>query len=408
MQFLQDCRRFFHEFSALFDSSRYPDLRRHLHIDRLFPIRFPEPGSELDDLKDIKQCIACLVPDPDIVRPVWAIFEHILNREKKQKIILRKTLSKYNEQLSRELQMDDDEITQMLLFLHRVGTLLYFDEENLRETIILDIQWFSNAFKCIMNYNISISNTDVKRERFKNTGEIADHDLNEIWENKENGEYILHKRTILYYMEQLGLLAESTTNSLISSKNTTWYYIPCMNKRKFEYDDKGFTKSSILCFEFDKNGQLPIFLFHGVVLKCMKIQNWCLLKEGDQNCIYGNAACFSLKHVIVAMCICKFQIQVQIWLLEPSSGNVSIGSTLLEKIQKSVEEIIKGYKRYSFRIGYKCQNGVFNDESDHSFIAREKFPVTDLICKKCKVVKKHFIDNKICWVSIHFTPFKYK
>lgn len=338
--------------------------------------------------------------DPDYtekkIRPVWAVFEHILLREKAKRIISREELLAINER-NKVFRMKDDEITEMLLFLHRVGSLLYFHEDDLKETIILDIEWFVNAFKCIIVYQVDIKHSDSKRDCFHRTGEISDQELTNIWEKEEYGcEYLRYKTEIVLLMEQLGLLALSSTKDTVSEKNVVWYYIPSMNKRRFPSTDKKYTKSSILCFQFDKNGQLPIYPFYGVVLKCMKIPQWSLLRENDENCIYENVVCFRFQGHIVVVCLCKFQIQVQVQL--PKEGVIK--REFLENIQELVEKIMNKYKKYSFQIGYKCKNGVLNDESDITFIAKEQFNgSTELMCEKCNVDEKHYVDINICWVS---------
>lgn len=334
-----------------------------------------------------------------LIRPLWTIFEHILQKEKTKKIISRKTLLDLNGQLCMELRMNDNELTEMLNFLHRVGSLLYFDEGNLKETIILDLSWFVNAFKCLLKYHVSLSKAcDSKRNRFYLTGELDDQELNEIWgQCPDSAEYFLHKMEILSYMEQLGLLAICNSGNQASKENAgVWYYIPSMNNREFDMDNKKFTTSSILCFEFDKDGQLPTYLFHGVILKCLKIPRWSFLLEDDRNCIYKNVACFSFRDHIVVICLCKFQIQVQVWV--PQKKYEYIDSKLLEEIQQSVEDKIREYKKYSYTVGYKCQNGVLNNENDNLFVAKEEFPVFNLICKRCKLKNKHNVDNSICWV----------
>lgn len=299
---LQQCENFFETFFKLINN--YNDLRRHLHRERRFTIGFPESGSNLEELKDIKTCIARVVHDPEKIKPAWAMFEHILGQEKK-KVISRKTVSIMNKKLSKEFEMTDRDITDMLLFLHRIGTLLYFDEEQLKETIILDIQWFAQAFKIIVAYDVDVRENDTDRDRFFHTGEISDHELKSIWEKKNKG-YLDYKTEIISYMEKLGLLAACTT------EDKSFFYIPSMNSRRFKDTEEMKTKSSILCFQFDKDGQLPTFLFYGIVIKCTKIPGWSILQENENNCIYDKVACFSFRNLIVMICLCKFQIQVQL------------------------------------------------------------------------------------------------
>lgn len=345
---------------------------------------------------DIKKCFAKLVRDStsfeERIRPVWVnLWVDISQRKKIQKIISRKLLAEINNGLGEMLRIDEEEVTKMLCFLHRVGTLLYFDEIGLNETVVLDIQWFVDAFKTIISFSVDINDTDHSLEHFKSTGVLDNEDVDKIWKSRAAKEgYVLYKKQILAYMERLGLLA-------IIYENQTLYYIPSMNKRKFETNDihTEDVKSSILCFCFDEKGQLPVFIFYGIVLKCMKIPEWSVLRENDKLCLYENSACFLLRHHIVVVCLCKYKIQVQVWV--PARDRIDVN--FLREIQLTVDGKIQEYKGYTYEIGYKCQNVILNTEDDNSFIARAKFPISKRDCQNCKGDKTHFVDNTICWVG---------
>lgn len=391
---LQDCQLFFKKFIDSFKYDR--NIQRHLRKDRWFAIGFPNEESKLADLKEIKSCIADIVKFwrfSDEIHPVWGIFEHIMKEEKGQKIISRKLLSAYNKELSQHFQLDDNSITKMLLFFHRVGNLLYFDESILREIIILDVQWFVDAFKCLIRKHENKATTDCETLRFQTTGEITDKDLTRIWEESNEGQtFIAHKNDILLYMEKLGLLAicDTLKGQLLS------YYVPSMNTRKFKNRENHITKSSVLCFHFKEHGELPFNKFYCFVVKCLKLDGWSVLREEEENCWYENVACFAYKNCIVVVCLCKFQIQLQVWILDE---NAYINPELLSDIQGSVEKTISE-RQDSYAIGYKCKNGTINAEEDIFFIPQSVFPVTELSCPNCRLEKKHLVDNKICWVSM--------
>lgn len=93
----------------------------------------------MDELKDIKKCIVSFVYDFENIRFVWVLFEYILEKEKIGKVILWKIVLNINEKISKEFRLIDCDIIDMLFFLYRVGILLYFDENYLKEIIILDI-----------------------------------------------------------------------------------------------------------------------------------------------------------------------------------------------------------------------------------------------------------------------------
>lgn len=379
----------------------YPELYRHMHKDRRYAIGFPIKGVKMAELKDLKKCIAQIVINgmhsEESIRPVWAIFEQYLLRVKvHKKIIFRAELLKFNERVLKENRIHDDDITKLLKFLNKAGTVLFFEEERLKDTVILDFQWFVNAFKCIINYKVDlVETTDIKRQDFKWTGELEDEELNAIWKKcpNEGKDYFSNKDQIIAYMEHLGLLAKCHAKRPNCNK-TPWYLVPSMNKRKFEEEivEEWCFKSSILCFQF-KEEQLPMHVFYGVVFQCFKIPKWSILTKKNQLCVYENMACFLVQNSIVVLCVCKSQIQVQICDLE-KEGNTLSSRT---EIQNEVSKIIQTFEKYPSSVGYKCQNGVFNNENDTSFLSKESFSTSHIICRTCKSF--HEVDKKVCWVG---------
>lgn len=397
---LQECRNFRESLLIFFDSWCHSDIQRHVNADRIHTIGFPDSGSELEDLKDLKKCIANIVKSPryskENIRPVWAFFEHILNKMKEnKKVISRKTLSDYIDQLTaQEFRINESEISKMLDFFHRVGVLLYFDKDGLKENIILDIKWLLDAFKCIIEYHVRPEENDKKRRQFYHTGKLDNVELNRIW-NVEGKHFLEHKTTIIAYMQQLGLLMPLKE---LHPTDSSGYYFPSMNSKRFDKTGEKHSKSSILCFKLDDEMQLPINVFYGIVLKCSKLNNWSILTEGAKNniCLYQNAACFSFQKHLVVLCNCNFEIRVQVW----ASPNIYDGR-LLKKIKHSVKNIIHD-DDLSYKIGYKCRKDVLNVEEDVSFISQSTFPGSNHLCEICDVDNKHEVDNDICWVGVKY------
>lgn len=152
----------------------------------MYAIRFPKEGTNLDELKEIKLCIAKIAQRPDFsehkIRYSWAVSERFLRTKIQiKKIISKQELINYNSNF-KDYSMKAKEIPKLLNFLYIVGTLLYFDEDDLKETIILDLQWFVDAFKRIIEYTVPEEETgDQKCQDFWSTGEISDSELEAIW-----------------------------------------------------------------------------------------------------------------------------------------------------------------------------------------------------------------------------------
>lgn len=395
---------FFEEFFNLFPRHKYPEICQHLNKNRKFAIGFPEKGGKMKDLKELKECIAEIVNSDDnpeeSVLPVWAIFEQYLLKEKR-KIITRGNLLEFNETLPKGSRINDDEITKLLKFLNKAGTVLFFEEQRLKETIILDFQWFLDAFKRIIIYDVPLKKSDNMCEHFKSSGELEDEELNTLWKKYPNGkEYLKNKTDIIAYMEKLGLLAKCNSkrpyyNKTSFRKETPWYFVPSMRKGNFDETSlKLYTGSTILCFEFEKK-QLPKYVFYGVVFQCFNIKEWSIFKLGsrDELCLYENMAVFSFCGIVVLICVCKNQIQVQTYR-EKSESNIL---SLSKKIKKEVSRIIEGFEKFPSSVGYKCEKGLFNDENDLSFFPIESLSASPVQCNWCKVC--HVVNVNLCWVG---------
>nr|XP_022297443.1 uncharacterized protein LOC111106871 isoform X2 [Crassostrea virginica] len=395
-----DPKKFFDHIFELFNEQK--DLERHINSERCFPIGFPKTGSKLDDLREIKSCIASIVQTlpywKENVTPKWALFEQQLREKILNKIVKRKELSEHNAALPIDFQLSEDGITEALKYLNRVGSVLYNDDdENIRDTVILDVQWFVDAFTCIIIETKSIKDfSDSDRKNFHETGELTEKQLEAIWKS-EGKEYLRCKKEILFYMENLGLVAICNSPE---SDHSIWYYFPSLNKRKFnktKNTPKKFTPSSILCFQFDEKGQFPVFVFYALVANCNRIDGWEILVEDKITCIYEKLACFSYDGFIIILSVCKFQIQVQVFT--PPEYDTKRTSEICVKVQASVETEIQKFKKYVYEIGYKCQNAELCNEKDDSFIGLEEFPTNHLLCRRCTVAEKHLVDDSVCWIK---------
>lgn len=148
------------------------------------------------------------------------------------------------------------------------------DEEKLKDTIILDLEWFVDAFKCIIKYEVPKHETDRERHEFQKTGELPDKELVKIWKKASNDCFLKYKEDILNYMERLELLAIYESDS----DKSRWYYVPSMNKKKFDMKTEGFSKSSIFCFDFSDQEHNPIFFILPLEFEMFKT-TWMDLSE---------------------------------------------------------------------------------------------------------------------------------
>ncbi|XP_071142145.1 uncharacterized protein [Mytilus edulis] len=164
--------------------------------------------------------------------------------------------------------LNHEELMLYLKFHHELRALVYF--EDLPDYIILDTQWLSDAFKCIITAEKFQSGT--KRHRFMDEwndlnirGILHSVVLDQILETnkkifkfEEKQNVFQHKDHILKVMEKFDIIIRPTVSDRDAADSNPCYYIPCMVKdvpdcpihKQFNVTEKNCTKSTWLCFKF--------------------------------------------------------------------------------------------------------------------------------------------------------------
>ncbi|CAC5401608.1 unnamed protein product [Mytilus coruscus] len=152
----------------------------------------------------------------------------------------------------------NEELTLFLKFHHEIRALVYF--EDLPDYIILDTQWLSDAFKCIVTAKefraVSIQNQQLWKE-FYHKGKLHKEVLEDIFQKEENILY-KHKEYILNVMEKFDIIIRPIKPGNNSAKDANCYYVPCIVKAEPECDiykmfnvtKDNCQKSSWICFKF--------------------------------------------------------------------------------------------------------------------------------------------------------------
>ncbi|XP_062601971.1 probable serine/threonine-protein kinase pats1 [Saccostrea cucullata] len=293
---------------------------------------------------------------------------------------------------------------EMLRYFHDAGKILYFNDEVLNRSVIIDVQWFVDAFKHIITDNLISAGIKVALEDWKEyyeTGHLKDRDLMEIWKyvdkklheerthdtiinldneddalsdtnldfpdhafykpgafehveiNKKHKhqDFSCHKTKILKFMQRLGLVASCGD----------MFYIPCMNRKDFDEEmqnevREAHVKSSILIFKFEL---LPYFYFFRLVVACMQKQNWKVLKSHDRLCLYRNVALFLSRDHHVAIAVNTTSIQLQVYQpVHWESLDVRETKLIQTDVEKSLMEVTSTFHRENkFTKGFSCKSG---------------------------------------------------
>lgn len=294
--------------------------------------------------------------------------------------------------------LSPEELKLFLGYHHEIRSLVYF--EDLPDFIVLDTQWLSDAFKCIVTakqFQVvpSRHGMKVKLKDFNERGILHSEVLNEMFNNEQNilHKHLDHKKDILNVMEKFDII--------IPRNEKSCYYVPCMvNSTEDDiYNLFGVTKKSTwLFYQFDF---LPPHLInHLIASLCRKyeVADYCKNTE-CKIALFKGSVVLNLenarKTTKLYLRLCSDCIQIQVWRFEdalPQSGFYkSIDKFVTEEINKIVSRRFKkssaNYDKFSkLECGFK-KPVSFTETND---LSREQN--TNQYCELCR--KTHVITDE--------------
>lgn len=188
-----------------------PALLQHLHKSMCFWIGIPRTSKKGNVRKDhnfireniekIKETIMNVSKNLEHwgkeMLISWAVMErHIKEAKKSHKLLFVEDLWKLNETTGPGFQIKEKSVlNEILKFLH--GEILYLPKSGRRGFVVLDIQWFVDAFKYIitdLRHANSYLEEDIKSHEdyksFIKNGEMSYHLLIKIWGSFEGKELL--------------------------------------------------------------------------------------------------------------------------------------------------------------------------------------------------------------------------
>ncbi|XP_062620702.1 uncharacterized protein LOC134282311 [Saccostrea cucullata] len=397
-----EIEKYFGEFwNAVPDEDR--DWLSEALNDREYAVGLKELNDKTKEiLESMKKSIVELFADENTTKvempSSWALLEQLLY-EGGWKVLSLSKIWKLNSSLPHEYQIkSDEEMFEFLKCFHDNGLLLNFEEVELRENVILDIQWFANAFSKVIADENHI-NKDCKRKlikewkSFNKTGELKDKVIIALW--KDEPSYSKHKSEIMLYMEKLQMLVPLNSFEAVSEGGMSWY-VPCMNKKQFKADfcDDKWECSSILCYRFTS---FAMFVFYRLVAYCLSSLRWSVAKDEDNEgslCLYQTAAVFDHNAHTVVVGICNDDIQLQVFRIKPLTVDKEVSNEIGDSIEKAIKKLTETFiDTKIFHRGYKCQFVICN-EKDLSFTLTSELSTIkakEIQCK-CQLREKHVIN----------------
>ncbi|XP_062575812.1 uncharacterized protein LOC134237688 [Saccostrea cucullata] len=389
----EDLQKFFYEDleNCLSDEQ---SLKHLISQKRYFNVECPPnelSPKQQDSIEFLRKCIVETVnrmPQWGEVIPLkWVNLEKVLNEMKRNR---RRVISvQHLKELKNVDLPSNKDLYDGLRFLHEIGQIVYFADEKMKNVIIVDVQWFVDAFKYIITDEKHLARIK-STNKWINTGRITAAELKEIWEYAGDKSYFQHKDDILPYMDKLGLMTEIHDDS----RGKT-YYIPSMNRTELTDNcqhaiNKG-QKTSIMVFHF--KSYLPHFFFFRLVVNCFR--KW---KALDMAFFCKNAAFYMVQDAshFIAIAVNKTSIQLQVFTADK---DMNLQSKCIIEIRDTVESLINEitqtfHRHIEYERGFSCTDINIADEDDEYFLKESQIVgIKTITGKEERPCPKHVLQN---------------
>ncbi|VDI29325.1 Hypothetical predicted protein [Mytilus galloprovincialis] len=311
--------------------------------------------------------------------------------------------------------LSEEELILFLEFHHDLRSLVYF--KDLPENIILDTQWLSDAFKCIVTAKKFQATTKIqtKWDEFYHTGQL-NYEVVEYIFKKETTILYEHKEYILKVMEKFDIIIRP--NQLEGADENPCFYVPCMVKAEPEIDiykmfnvTKDIRKRSTwLCFKFIF---LPPHLHNHLIASLSRKYNIAERvvtgQKERQIALFKSTAVFELEETTklrkLLVMTCPNVIQIQVW---------EFGEDIKNGWYKYIADFVTEELNTIMHTRFKMSNVKFEKTWECGLTepkcvtGSNKFleePITEYQCDTCQI-KHMFIDewsdqqNKALTVSV--------
>ncbi|XP_065923125.1 probable serine/threonine-protein kinase roco8 [Magallana gigas] len=380
-------------------------LVQHIDKQRAFSLE----NTSDKNLKDLKKCIASTLKLQDQwgkgILKTWTKIESVLKM--KRRSFKMCSISSILEDLKRidgKLINNDDELVTVLMYFHNTGVILF--QEDLEE-IILDVQWFADAFKSIV---VNDKHSLAQFKELNGYGLLSSQLLNDLWSNSD----------LTFHENQDKLVKHMVKLAMIAELNSTLWYVPCMNKQQYTKSIlENCTVSSTLCFVFEF---LPIDIFHCLVATCINKHNMTLWQSEGKFCVYNNVTLLKCQNTTLTVLIGirggkenadeEYPHSIEIQAININDRVGTLDSSLCSGIKQILCEVLSNLTqtfqtdKEPFHLGYRCVRTSYDDLPEGHIIL-EKDISTDrgVKCSKCEQNPETDVDSligdwKVCIKSI--------
>ena len=291
-----------------------------------------------------------------------------------------------------------EELRLFLDFHHEIRALVYF--KDLPDYIILDTQWLSDAFKCIVTakkFRAANIRNQKRWEEFYQRGKLHNDVLEDIFKIEQNILY-KHKDHVLNVMEKFDIIIRPNISGKDTADAKPCFYVPCMIKEEPECDlYKMFNvtkdickKSTWLNFKFEF---LPPHLINHLIASLSRkyeVAEVATKQHKKQVALFRGSGVFELQKATqlrkLLVMKCPNAIQIQVWQFGKQVVR-GMYKYIADFVLEEITEIISTrFKMSNVKFEKKWECGLTKPESVTGTFDFSEEQETIYYCKTCSTI----------------------
>lgn len=339
--------------------------KKKKHLRKIYFVSNTEDNEDV--FEEIRQCIssqAMNMRDWGKHCPLkWLLFQQVLGKLKDTNVNISKTKTLLEIAKHENICINQDEdVKQCLQYCHDIGTVVYFNEENLKDYVILDPKWLVNAFRCLVSDKIGdviLASDDW--QTLRETGELTDLLISGLFRKEPKLKFLENKTHLIEVMKRFDII--------VNLKNSVALYMPCMMKscsfeefrNNFIDGNQNIFRTSWLCVEFEF---LPPAFFNHTLAWYIKQYSVSIIFEKEngnvRKALYRQIGVFDLDSSgCVQLLVCEGVniIALQVWNSRDSDQTYG---NLRTDLYNFVDTLSYRYRlKINFTNSFKCKDGDF-------------------------------------------------
>ncbi|CAH1787734.1 unnamed protein product [Owenia fusiformis] len=261
--------------------------------------------------------------------------------------------------------LDEDSVRACLEFYHSVGDIIYFNEINLNDLVILDPQWLIDVFKSIITVpkfhrfakgrNTLDSNVWDKLDKY---GVLQEQFIETVWK-KLYADIAIHSDVMIELMQRFDLICPFR-NCVENIHEKRQFFVPCLLPKRESSDIDVMKNKPLVCGAlFFKFSFLPKGLFHRLVAKICNANTWFL--HGN---VFFDYVKFKIADGFHVLTLLAEDNHIEIQLHQLSKGMTNHGKNAMctrirEDVEANLKSTIKNYcpnVRFEVSVRCRCQD----------------------------------------------------